>query len=77
VLGRLELDRRDSGEQALSIEDTSGCIHASWGVKSPASPQLISEVDVVCRLAKAVLPDNPRVRWEAYARDYAEIRKEI
>ena len=77
VIGRLEIDETQAGPQVLSMEDTSGCVHGSRGLRTPASPHLISETRLICELAQQVLEPNPRMRWEAYMRDYAEIRREI
>jgi len=77
VIGRLEKDETAAGQQVLSMEDTSGCVHGNRGLRAPASPHLISEIRLVCELAKQVLPANVRVRWDDYMTDYAEIRKEI
>ena len=79
VIGRLEIDETAAGHQVLSIEDTSACVHGSRGVRTPASPHLISEIRLLCEIAKQVFdPDStPRVRWDDYMTDYAEIRKEI
>jgi len=59
------------------MEDTSGCIHGNRGLRTPASPHLISEIRLICELAQRVLAPNPRMRWDAYMNDYAEIRREI
>lgn len=77
VIGRLEKDETAAGQQVLSMEDTSGCVHGNRGLRAPASPHLISETRLLCELAKQVLPANVRVRWDDYMTDYAEIRKEI
>ena len=77
VLGRLEIDETKAGPQVLSMEDTSACVHGNRGLRKPASPHLISEIRLICELARAVLEPNPRVRWDDYMQDYAEIRKEI
>ena len=77
VMGRLEVDHTPTGQQALSMEDTSGCIHGNRGVRRPASPHLASEIRLICEIAKKTLDPNPRVRWDDYINDYAEIRKEI
>ena len=77
VIGRLEVDRTAAGEQALSVEDTSGCVHGNRGLRRPASPHLISEVRLLCELARTTLDPNPHVRWDDYVTDYAEIRREI
>ncbi|GGB19559.1 oxidoreductase alpha (molybdopterin) subunit [Sphingomonas metalli] len=77
VIGRLEKDETAAGQQVLSMEDTSGCVHGNRGLRAPASTHLISEIRLLCELAKQVLPANEKVRWDAYMTDYAEIRKEI
>ena len=77
VIGRLEKDETAAGQQVLSMEDTSGCVHGNRGLRAPASPHLISEIRLLCELAGAVLPPNEKVRWADYMNDYAEIRKEI
>jgi len=77
VLSRIERDRQASGDQLLSMEDTSGCIHASRGVRAPASKHLRSEVEIVCRIAMATLDPNPRVPWQGWIDDYSRIRDAI
>jgi molybdopterin-dependent oxidoreductase alpha subunit len=77
VIGRLEIDETEAGPQVLSMEDTSGCVHGNRGLRTPASPHLISEMRLICELAERVLDPNPRMRWGDYKRDYAEIRREI
>ncbi|MBE7243484.1 MAG: FdhF/YdeP family oxidoreductase [Actinomycetospora chiangmaiensis] len=77
VIGRLEIDETRNGQQVLSMEDTSACVHGNRGLRRPASPHLISEIRLLCELAERTLPENPKVRWSAYRDDYAEIRREI
>ena len=77
VLGRIENDRQVSGPQDLSIEDSTGHIHGSRGVRAPASPHLISEVRLVCEIAKAALDANPKLTWDAWRDDYRLIRRSI
>ena len=77
VISRLEIIETAKGQQVLSMEDTSACVHGNRGVRRPASPHLIGEIRLICELAQRVLDPNPRVRWDLYTEDYAEIRKEI
>jgi molybdopterin-dependent oxidoreductase alpha subunit len=77
VLGRIEIDEQASGAQSISMEDSTGCIHGSRGVRKPASPHLISEIRLVAELAKASLPPNEKTPWESWTGDYALIRKSI
>jgi molybdopterin-dependent oxidoreductase alpha subunit len=73
-LGRTEKDRQAGGEQFVTVEDSMSVVHISRGVNKPASPQLRSEVAIVCGLAKAALPEGGGVDWDALAADYDRIR---
>ena len=77
VIARTEMIRTTAGDQCQSMEDTSGCVHGNRGVRQPASPHLISEIRLLCEIAKALFPPNPRLRWDAWMENYTEIRKEI
>ena len=77
VIGRVEVDRQATGAQALSMEDSLACIHGSKGVRSPASRHLKSEIRLVCEIAKATLPPNPKAPWDAWADDFSLIRAAI
>jgi anaerobic selenocysteine-containing dehydrogenase len=76
-LGRIERDRQASGDQAVTVEDATGCIYASVGNKRPASEYLLSEPKIVAELAKATLSPNPEIDWDAWVADYARIRDAI
>ncbi|NDU73712.1 FdhF/YdeP family oxidoreductase [Actinomadura sp. DSM 109109] len=76
TLGRTERDVRETGPQIVSVEDSMGMVHASRGRLAPASDRLLPEVAIVCRLARAVLPDSG-IGWEAMERDYDVIRDHI
>ncbi|HEY1259860.1 MAG TPA: FdhF/YdeP family oxidoreductase [Stellaceae bacterium] len=76
-LGRLELDRQANGPQALTIEDSTACIHGSLGLQPPAGPYLLSEPAIVAGLAKATLAPNPSIDWDAWTGDYALVRDAI
>jgi len=77
VIGRIEVDRQPTGPQSLSMEDSLACIHASKGVRSPASRHLMSEIRLVAEIAKATLDPNPKVTWDAWADDFSLIRRQI
>jgi anaerobic selenocysteine-containing dehydrogenase len=76
-LGRIEIDRQASGEQAVSVEDSTGCMHGSRGPVEPASDKLRSEPAIVAAIAKAVLPPNEAVPWDGWVADYSTIRDAI
>ena len=75
--GRIEIDRQASGPQAVTIEDTSACVHASHGIREPASEHLMSEPAIVAGLAKASAPANPLVPWDEWVADYGRVRDAI
>ncbi len=54
-----------------------GLVHASRGRLAPASEHLLSEVAIVCRLARATLGGEHPVPWESFAADYARLRDHI
>ena len=76
-LGRIEIDRQSSGEQKVSMEDSTGNFHASRGVAKAASVGLLSEIDIIARLAKATLTDAPPIPWDGWVANYATIRDAI
>ncbi|MFV0623341.1 FdhF/YdeP family oxidoreductase [Sphingomonas sp. ac-8] len=76
-LGRIEEDVQASGPQAVSVEDSTSCIHGSRGKAKPASPHLLSEPRIVAEIAKRIAPANPRVDWDGWIADYAGIRDAI
>ncbi|PZQ63046.1 MAG: formate dehydrogenase [Sphingomonas taxi] len=76
-LGRIERDIQATGPQRVTMEDSTSVIHPSLGKVEPASPHLLSEPAIVAGIAKALLPPNPAVDWDAWVGDYALIRDEI
>ncbi len=73
-LGRSEIDRQASGEQAVSMEDSLAFFHGSRGYVEPAGRNLLSEPKIVAELAKATLGSTPKVPWDAWVGNYAKIR---
>jgi molybdopterin-dependent oxidoreductase alpha subunit len=77
TLGRTERDVQASGEQFVTVEDSMSVVHRSRGRLEPASEHLLSEVSIVCRLARTLFgPDHP-VSWEKLEADYDQIRDRI
>jgi molybdopterin-dependent oxidoreductase alpha subunit len=77
TLGRTEIDAQPAGQQFVTVEDSMSVVHASRGTLPPASPQLRSEVRIVCEIARRTLDDRLAVPWEAFADDYSLIRERI
>ena len=76
-LGRTEVDVQTSGPQFVSTENSMGVVQMSRGTLEPASPDLLSEPQIVARLARATLGHRTSVDWEALAGDYDRIRVKI
>jgi molybdopterin-dependent oxidoreductase alpha subunit len=77
TLGRTESDLQHTGEQFVTVEDSMSVVHRSRGRLAPASDRLLSEVSIVCRLARAVLGPAHPVPWEEFEKDYDLIRDRI
>jgi molybdopterin-dependent oxidoreductase alpha subunit len=76
-LGRIEIDHQASGPQAVSMEDSTGCMHGSRGQVKPASPHLLSEARIVAELAKATVPAGSTIPWDDWVADYGKVRDAI
>jgi molybdopterin-dependent oxidoreductase alpha subunit len=76
-LGRTERDRQKGGEQFVTVEDTTGVVHASHGVIEPASAELKSEPAIVAGIAQTTLGSRSTVEWQALVDDYDRIRQHI
>jgi molybdopterin-dependent oxidoreductase alpha subunit len=73
-LGRTEKDISPLGEQFVSTEDTAGRVRMSKGDLTPISPQLKSEVAIVCGIAMATLGEKSKTPWQSLSIDYNLIR---
>ena len=76
-LGRSEIDRQESGEQFVTVEDSMGIINPSRGHGEPASQHLLSEPAIVAGLAKATLGSRSTVGWDGLVANYDRIRDRI
>jgi molybdopterin-dependent oxidoreductase alpha subunit len=76
-LGRTEKDEQSNGPQFVSCENSMGIVQSSQGILAPASEHLMSEVAIVCNLAKATLKDRTTVDWTGLCSDYDRIRNHI
>ncbi|MDJ0314481.1 FdhF/YdeP family oxidoreductase [Arthrobacter sp. H35-D1] len=85
TLGRTERDTQAGGDQRVTVEDSMSAVHASRGRLAPASDNLLSEVAIVCQLAKLLFetddggtrPGAPLADWSAMVADYSLIRSHI
>lgn len=76
-LGRTEVDQQKSGPQFVTVENSMGVVHSSEGRLEPASPHLLSEPAIVCRMASATLGPRSVAPWALYEGNYEHIRISI
>ena len=76
TLGRTEIDMQNGVAQGVTVEDSMSMVHISYGINRPASPNLLSEIAIVARMAHATLGSG-KVDWLARAANYALIRDDI
>ncbi|MFC9315211.1 FdhF/YdeP family oxidoreductase [Streptomyces nigra] len=77
ALGRTEKDVQSSGEQFVTVENSMSEVHTSRGRLRPASSLLLSDIAILCRLARRTLGDKPDIAWERFEADYGVIRDHI
>ncbi len=75
-LGRTEVDLQKHGPQSISVEDSMSNVHLSAGRNEPASEALLSEPDIIARMAEKVLPKSA-IDWTWYVESYDRIRNSI
>lgn len=78
-IGRSEIDMQADGYQFVTVENSMGVVHNSKGALEPSSAHLLSEPDIVGRLAKAALSDSKKgtADWDAMVGNYDLIRDKI
>ena len=78
TMGRTERHIVNGIEQVVTVEDSMGVVHASRGGLAPASEHLLSEVQIVSRLAQATLhASSSNADWDRLGADHAAIRDAI
>jgi molybdopterin-dependent oxidoreductase alpha subunit len=73
-LGRTEIDVQGMGPQFVTTENSMGVVQKSQGTLEPASAELLSEPQIVIRLARATFEHRTTVDWEDLASDYDKVR---
>jgi molybdopterin-dependent oxidoreductase alpha subunit len=76
-LARSDKDLIHGSPQFITTENSMGVIQMSKGNLNPVSDELLSEVAIICRLAKETLGTKSRTNWSLYNNNYDEIRTSI
>ena len=70
-LGRSEVD---GNHRFVTCENSMGIVQMSRGSLQPASPHLLSEVEIIARIGNALFGADHAVKWRWFAEDYDRIR---
>ena len=76
-LGRTEIDMQPAGPQFVTTENSMGVVQSSRGSLEPASPELLSEPQIVARLASFTFEHRTTVDWDQLASNYDLVRERI
>jgi len=77
TLSRSDLDMVNGEAQLISCENSMGVVQMSKGILEPVSKDLLSENQIVCRLAKATIGKRTVVDWDKYEKSYDAVRDAI
>lgn len=72
-LGRTDKHIENGKAQFVTVENSMGVVHTSYGQLSPVSDQLKSEPSIVAGIAAATLSDSS-IDWTELTNDYDKIR---
>ncbi len=75
-LSRSDKDMTGGIQQFVSTENSMGVIQLSRGNLKPVDGIMLSEPEIVCRLAMAVIKES-KVPWKKYIENYDHIRNDI
>ncbi len=75
-LARSDIDIQAGSHQSVTVEDSMSMVHASGGLVTPPSPDLKSEVSIICGMARATLPESG-IDWSGFEANYDLIRDKI
>ncbi len=76
-LGRTDKDVKKGIEQFVTVEDSMGVVHSSQGLLIPPSAFLLSETEIVCRMAGSTLGQRTKLPWDEFMDNYDLIREKI
>jgi len=77
TLAHSDKDMINGEAQLVSCENSMGVIQMSKGILEPVSNRLLSENQIVCRLAKATLGENSVIDWDKFENSYDAVRDDI
>lgn len=77
TLARSDKDVINGEAQFISCENSMGVIQMSKGILQPVSDDLLSENEIVCKMAKATLGNRSVVDWDKFEKSYDAVRDDV
>lgn len=77
TLSRSDKDMIGDEAQFITCENSMGVIQSSKGILTPISDDLLSENQIICRLAKATIGHSTVIDWDNYEKSYDAVRDAI
>ncbi|MFY0654766.1 MAG: FdhF/YdeP family oxidoreductase [Cyclobacteriaceae bacterium] len=77
TIGRSEKDVKGGTTRFVTVENSMGKVHRSQGKLKPTSDKLLSEPEIVARMADAYFEGNSKINWQSLGTDYDLIREKI
>ncbi len=77
TLGRSEIDSKNGSNRFITVENSMGKVQSSKGALAPISKNLMSEPEIIAKMAHEVLGANHSIDWLAMGKDYGLIRDKI
>ena len=77
TLARSDKDMVNGEAQLISCENSMGVVQMSKGILNPVSDDLLSENQIVCKMAKATIGSRSVVDWDRFEKSYDAVRDDI
>ena len=77
TIGRTEIDKFKGKNRFVSVENSMGRVHISKGTLLPASKKLMSEPEIISKIAHHTLKNNSKIKWLKLGVNYDLIREKI
>ena len=77
TLARSDKDIINGEAQLISCENSMGVVQMSKGILKPVSDDLLSENQIVCKMAKATMGSRSMIDWDRFEKSYDAVRDDI
>ena len=77
TLGRTEQDKNGEIQRFVTVENSMGRVHKSQGGLAPASTNLLSEPEIIAKMASAYFGEESIIDWDVLGKDYSLVREKM